>query len=998
MTTLEQSVHDDNEYEYEYEYEYECCAAELCEVASSRDYSKISTRNINNNINNNTTSDIIRILTWSDTKSELQKYADLYRSSNQEAPIIQFFDVPSLKELDYEVTSELKSESTLFDGFVVPPLFLGSMYQQRDGKGLAIWDEDEDEKTLIQPTSSSQQQQQNQQHSSYSLIDDLLPYYRYQVATFDDKIRSLPILSGSQTLLFFRKDYLDAKNLPTPKNWDDFTRTASALNQEPLGPNGEPIYGACLGLLSESGCRKRNNGFVSENSAAKCNSQSMTYLGMMLSSMTQVMGNSTGWMMGLNSNSPVGVDPLFQPTLEYIMEWMEQQIENGGPPNQLTEDSSYNMQLFRDGRCALTVTSDYDDELLKGDMVGFVPLPGSHYFLDRTQHNSNDQTNKNMISGMKNCTDTLCPYGRDYLENGGLVQNVVPFGAVDATVGAVSGFASNDHQEETKKFFKFVVASDLRITGDQLREVSSSSRFQQPLTYSELERSIVPGYETTMTVLTSSRNAAIPFRIPNAFSLLSELDDRVYEYLVDGDFDGDKRRQVAQTVVNSWQTMISMYDARDRSLPTSVFYEKSLGEYIPEPASDLYIGWVARGIMWSLGGISCLASIFLAIWVWKYQHERVIRASQPVFLWLICGGTLVMASSVFTSGIEDDIASYQVTSAACTATYWLYSLGFVGVITAMFSKIWMLGKVFEKPRNEQRLQITRQDILIPFFVNFGIDFLILFIWTIFDPQNWKRIPINEGQYSLNLVEKSTLGFCASDQTRIYLGVLVAYNFAIVVLSLVQSYECRRITTEYSESLWITASIATTAQAWIVSIPLVILLEDPRIYFIVRSSAILCTTLPVLLLIFAPKMIYLHEALGDKKEKHLSTKQRKEQNEKNDDTYIQAASASSSKKKATSNIEKGTIGIRIAQFAYLDSDEVDELEEAVDKAQQRNTILRNTLDRLTENLEERRYARNYHVDFHNQNNSVTGASGRCGNDSILAARPGNNTVRQDTYRE
>jgi len=283
-------------------------------------------------------------------------------------------------------------------------------------------------------------------------------------------------------------------------------------------------------------------------------------------------------------------------------------------------------------------------------------------------------------------------------------------------------------------------------------------------------------------------------------------------------------------------------------------------------------------------------------------------------------------------------------------------------------------------------------------VNFGIDFLILFIWTIFDPQNWKRIPINEGQYSLNLVEKSTLGFCASDQTRIYLGVLVAYNFAIVVLSLVQSYECRRITTEYSESLWITASIATTAQAWIVSIPLVILLEDPRIYFIVRSSAILCTTLPVLLLIFAPKMIYLHEALGDKKEKHLSTKQRKEQNEKNDDTYIQAASASSSKKKATSNIEKGTIGIRIAQFAYLDSDEVDELEEAVDKAQQRNTILRNTLDRLTENLEERRYARNYHVDFHNQNNSVTGASGRCGNDSILAARPGNNTVRQDTYRE
>jgi hypothetical protein len=52
-----------------------------------------------------------------------------------------------------------------------------------------------------------------------------------------------------------------------------------------------------------------------------------------------------------------------------------------------------------------------------------------------------------------------------------------------------------------------------------------------------------------------------------------------------------------------------------------------------------------------------------------------------------------MASSVFTSGIEDDIATYEMAAASCTATYWLYSLGFVGVITAMFSKIWMLGNV-----------------------------------------------------------------------------------------------------------------------------------------------------------------------------------------------------------------------------------------------------------------------------------------------------------------
>ena len=68
-------------------------------------------------------------------------------------------------------------------------------------------------------------------------------------------------------------------------------------------------------------------------------------------------------------------------------------------------------------------------------------------------------------------------------------------------------------------------------------------------------------------------------------------------------------------------------------------------------------------------------------------------ASQPVFLYLICAGTFLMASSVFTLGIEDDIASVEFTSITCMANYWLYTIGFTTVISAMFSKMWMLGQV-----------------------------------------------------------------------------------------------------------------------------------------------------------------------------------------------------------------------------------------------------------------------------------------------------------------
>jgi hypothetical protein len=302
-------------------------------------------------------------------------------------------------------------------------------------------------------------------------------------------------------------------------------------------------------------------------------------------------------------------------------------------------------------------------------------------------------------------------------------------------------------------------------------------------------------------------------------------------------------------------------------------------------------------------------------------------------------------------------------------------------------------------------------------VIFGIDFLILLVWTIIDPQKWVRIPINEDLYSLNLVEESTLGWCTSNNTQIYVGVLIALNAAIVVLSLVQSYECRRITTEYSESLWITASIVITAQAWIISLPLIILLEDnPQNYFLVRSGTILCTTLPVLLLIFVPKIIYLYEALGDEKETKLIMKQQQEEYEKNKNDDID-----SSNKKATphaivqrKNEPKGTIGIRIVQFVYLDSDEVDELEEAVDKAEQHNTKLRNTMERLKENLEEHKYTRTYPFDYHNHNqnqsarslgqSSISINTNISSNGIILAARPENirhsnkGMIRRDTYHE
>lgn len=541
---------------------------------------------------------VLRILTWAQLEPELVAHASMYQKSHPQAPTIRIIDVPSMKELDYEVSSELRLGSTLFDGFVVPPLLMGNMLRPQNGQALALWSEEEIEDF------------------------DLLPYYRDNVATYGGRLRGLPILSGSQALILFRKDYLDALKLPTPKTWEEWTAFASAFTSQgnPLlggltDETNQPIYGACLGLLDEAGCRKRNS-----LGGSSCKSQTMTYLGMIMASMTQYEGSSTGYMMGFDENSPNGLDPLFEPTLERALKWMEQQVKNSSPLS-LQEDSTESMKQFREGRCAWTVSIDHDNDFLKDGNIGFVPLPGSQLVLDRAENVSNENATPDT---MVNCTASLCPHGKDLTGVGRV--NQVPFATVDAAVGTVSALISRDRQEEVKEFFKFVLSSN--IYGEYIEwEELDKREVKQPLTYSELIRSNVPNYKETIKSLTSSPNSAIPFRVPNAFNLLSDLDERIYKYLVEGEYSDFKRELVARAAEKSWSAMISMFDFRspNNKQSTSVFYEVSLGQYVPPPAQDLYIGWIARGVMWIIAGVSCLGSLVAALWVFAYQEERVIR-------------------------------------------------------------------------------------------------------------------------------------------------------------------------------------------------------------------------------------------------------------------------------------------------------------------------------------------------------------------------------------
>ena len=125
--------------------------------------------------------------------------------------------------------------------------------------------------------------------------------------------------------------------------------------------------------------------------------------------------------------------------------------------------------------------------------------------------------------------------------------------------------------------------------------------------------------------------------------------------------------------------------------------------------------------------ISMAVSLGCGGWTYKNRKDKVVIASQPFFLLLICVGCFIMASAIIPLSIDDSIASPEGCSKACMAFPWvsghlvlhgtcirtshlliesfskqllhqLLSLGFTAIFSALTSKTWRLNRVVENAR------------------------------------------------------------------------------------------------------------------------------------------------------------------------------------------------------------------------------------------------------------------------------------------------------------
>mmetsp|Transcript_3117 Transcript_3117/g.4743 ORF Transcript_3117/g.4743 Transcript_3117/m.4743 type:complete len:602 (-) Transcript_3117:212-2017(-) len=257
------------------------------------------------------------------------------------------------------------------------------------------------------------------------------------------------------------------------------------------------------------------------------------------------------------------------------------------------------------------------------------------------------------------------------------------------------------------------------------------------------------------------------------------------------------------------------------------------------------LGYVLAGI------VLCLSFCF-AGWTFAKRNVRVVKASQPIFLGMICAGVAIMGASIIPMAIEES-------DAACMLIPWLLCVGFATTFAAMFSKTMRINRIMRNATRCSRVKVSARDVMGPFVALLAANVVVLACWTAISPLKYMRAThIWRDPWGRVL---STYGYCGSSgeswggSVPFYV-FLIILDLGVLVVSNVQAYQARNVSSEYSESHWIAIVMASMLQVGIIGIPLLFLVgEAPQASFVVRAFIVFATCMSCTLFLFVPKVLH-----------------------------------------------------------------------------------------------------------------------------------------------
>jgi hypothetical protein len=260
----------------------------------------------------------------------------------------------------------------------------------------------------------------------------------------------------------------------------------------------------------------------------------------------------------------------------------------------------------------------------------------------------------------------------------------------------------------------------------------------------------------------------------------------------------------------------------------------------------------------SLGAFICLSAVYFAVWTWNHRNTRVIEASQPVFLIVVCIGAFLMASTVFPLSFDEPV--FPASFLGCMAGYWLYGPGFGLVFSALFAKLWRINKIVSNTPLQRRVVVKARDVILPGVIIMSINLLILVCWQVVAPLVFVRVVDEETVDNFGR-QTDSHGLCITKEgspisSTVFLLALAMVNMSALVIANVQAYRARHVTTEYSESRYIGYAMAGLLQTMFIATPVFFLAGDQiQANYMVKASFTVVTSGMILFLIFLPKISF-----------------------------------------------------------------------------------------------------------------------------------------------
>ncbi|CAB9518313.1 acid type B receptor subunit 2 [Seminavis robusta] len=289
----------------------------------------------------------------------------------------------------------------------------------------------------------------------------------------------------------------------------------------------------------------------------------------------------------------------------------------------------------------------------------------------------------------------------------------------------------------------------------------------------------------------------------------------------------------------------------------------------------------AQVVAWIMASATiALALVFLG-GTWCYKNRTVFRAAQPIFLAQLCVGIIIMVTSVYPmsyNGVPDPNGNAGA-DLACMITPWLFVVGYTIAISALMAKAWRLSKLILSGRGMKRITVHAQDVLLPFMLLMTLNVGILTAWTVVAPLTYQRVWLEDHidfygrrveSYAICQTEQQSTGRGDDDSSSSvsssgpFLISLAVLNLGAVFVALYQCYVARALPTSFSESKYLTLSIASIFETLCIGAPFLFLVPtdtDPSAHFSIQSSLVCIIGTTILLLLFLPKFSERNQALG-----------------------------------------------------------------------------------------------------------------------------------------